>query len=95
MARKGGLRRSKRAAYSKNIKAKGKISLKNFLREFKQGEKVNLTLEPAVLGGQYHPRFLGKSGVVVGKQGSCYKVKIKDFDKEKELIVHPIHMRRA
>lgn len=95
MARKGGARRSKRYAFSKNIKAKGKISLNNYLREFQAGDKVNLTIEPAINSGQYHPRFIGKAGVVSGKQGDCYLVKINDFDKEKTLVVHPIHMRKA
>lgn len=95
MARKGGVRRKKRALYSKNVKAKGKISLKNYLRQFSEGDKVNISIEPSILGGQVHTRFVGKAGIVVGKQGNCYLVKIKDMNKEKEVIVHPVHMRRA
>ncbi len=95
MARKGGVRRSSRAMYSKNIKTKGKISLKNYLSTFKDGEKVYLNLEPSILKGQYHTRFVGKSGKVVGSQGKCYVVEIKDFDKPKKVLVHPVHLRRA
>jgi large subunit ribosomal protein L21e len=95
MARKGGVRRNKRALYSKNIKSKGKISLRNYLKEYSVGERVNLTLEPSILEGQYHTRFVGKSGIVNARQGDCYLVQIKDFDKEKQVLVHPIHMRRS
>lgn len=95
MARKGGVKRSKRALYSKNIKTKGKISLKDYLKEYSIGERVNLNLEPSILEGQYHTRFVGKSGIVTKRQGNCYLVQIKDFDKEKQVLVHPVHMRRV
>ena len=33
-------------------------------------------------------------GKVIGKQGRCYKIQIQDFGEQKELIVHPVHLRR-
>ena len=95
MARKGGVRRSTRALYSKNIKSKGKISIKNYLSTYKEGDRVSINLEPSILKGQSHTRFVGKSGKVVGLQGECVVVEIKDFDKTKRLVVHPVHLRRA
>ena len=50
--------------------------------------------ETAVQGGMYHRRFHGKSGIVKGTQGRCYKVEIKDGDKQKTMIVHPVHLKR-
>ncbi len=35
-----------------------------------------------------------KSGVVKAKQGFCYLVTHNDRGKEKDLIVHPVHMKR-
>ena len=95
MARKGGTGRKKRALFGKNIKKKGKISLNNYLAEFEVGQKVNLGLESSIRKGVYNPRFIGKAGVITGKQGSCYEVKINDFKKEKTVIVHPVHLKRA
>jgi ribosomal protein L21E len=43
----------------------------------------------------YLPRFLGRAGVISKKLGSCYQVKIDDMGKEKLLIVHPVHLRKA
>ncbi|MCC7574451.1 50S ribosomal protein L21e [Candidatus Woesearchaeota archaeon] len=95
MARIGGVRRSKSSLLSKKNRKKGKVSLKAYLAEFNVGDKVALGYEPAVFEGTYCPRFVGKSGVVLAKRGSCYEVKIMDFKKEKMLIVHPVHLRKV
>ena len=95
MARKGGSGRKKRALFGKNIKKKGKFSLNNYLASFEIGDKVNLSLESSIRTGVYNPRFIGKSGVVIGKKGSCYEVKVMDFTKEKTVIVHPVHLKRS
>jgi len=94
MARKGGVRRKKSSLLTKSSRSKGKVSLKNYLAEFNEGDRVALKYEPAVFEGTYCPRFVGKSGVILAKRGSCYEVKIKDFNKEKMLIVHPVHLKK-
>lgn len=94
MARKGGYKRSKRYLLSKNYKQKGKLSINNYLQGFEEGDRVNLQLEPAVAKGQYMPKYVGKAGIIVGKQGECYKVSLKDLNKKKVLIVHPVHLKR-
>jgi large subunit ribosomal protein L21e len=94
MARVGGLRRKKVSRFTKSTKEKGKVSLKRYLAEFKDGDRVSLTIEPAISEGMYCPRFIGKSGTIISKKGTCYEVKINDFTKEKILIVHPVHMRK-
>jgi large subunit ribosomal protein L21e len=90
----GGSRRKTRHKFQKGTREKGKISLTRYFQEFSTGEKVLLDLEPAVHGGMYHPRFHSKVGVVKSKSGKCYNVGIKDGNKEKTLIVHPVHLRR-
>lgn len=94
MARLGGIRRKKSALLTKSSRKKGKISHRDYLAEFKEGDKVALRYEPAVFEGTYCPRFVGKSGVVSSKKGSCYEIKIKDFNKPKTLIVHPVHLKK-
>ncbi len=91
----GGYRRKKKGVFSKSHREHGKISIRKYLQQFKEGEKVILKLEPAVQEGVYHPRFHGKPGIITGKRGDCYIVKIKDHEKEKEMIVHPVHLIRA
>ena len=91
----GGLRRKTRYKFTKEKRRKGKISVTNYFQSFTIGDRICLSVEPAVQKGMYHPRFMGKSGIVKGKRGKCYEVLIKDFRKEKTLVVHPVHLRRA
>lgn len=93
--RKGGFRRKTRYKLKKHYKAKGKISIRNYLQKFSPGDKVVLKGEPAVHEGMYFPRFHGETGEIKGTQGSCYKVQIKDGNKEKVVIVHPIHLKKV
>ena len=94
VTRIGGSRRKTRSKVKKNFRKKGKISIGNYFQIFKEGDKVKLYVEPAIQKGMYCPRFFGKVGEILGKVGKCYKVKIKDFNKTKELIVHPVHLLR-
>lgn len=94
MNRKGSYRRKTRKLMSKHYRTKGKISITNYFAEYKDGEKVVLKAEPAVQKGIYHLRFHSKVGLIKGKQGKCYNVEIKDGNKPKTLIVHPVHLAR-
>ena len=91
--RKGGSRRKSKHKLKKHIRKKGKISLTEYLKELKQGQKVVLKAEPGYQKGIYHTRFHGKTGQVVGKKGNCYYVQINDKGKQKKLIVHPVHLK--
>jgi len=91
----GGFRRKTRDKLAKPQKQKGKMSLTKFFQKFNEGDKVYLKADPAYQKGMYFPRFHGKVGVLKGKKGRCYEVQIKDFGKDKTLIVHPVHLQRA
>jgi|TARA_Y100000031_G_C8214025_1_gene382411 ribosomal protein L21E len=93
MNRIGGSRRKARHKYTKERRAKGKISVTNFMQSFDPGAKVHLSIEPAYHKGMYHSRFLGKSGTVKAARGKCYEVVINDKGKEKILLVHPVHLK--
>lgn len=90
----GTSRTKTRHKLQKTIRQKGKISLSKYFAAFKVGEMVALCAEPGVTGGMYHPRFHTRAGIIKGKEGSCYKICIKDRGKEKMLLVHPVHLRR-
>lgn len=92
--RKGGYRRKRRSLFMKAVGTKGKISLTKYFQKFNEGDKVTLSVEPAVQTGMYHPRFYGRYGVIKGNTGECYKVAITDGDKKKTVIVHPVHLKR-
>lgn len=91
----GSSRRKTRNEFKKGFRERGKISLTGFFAEFKNGEKVVLTPEPAYQKGMFFPRFIGKVGTVTEKIRNCYNVQIKDGGKEKILLVHPIHLKKV
>lgn len=95
MARIGGFRRKKVSVFTKSSRNKGKISHKAYLQEFAVGEKVTLKLESGIQRATYHPRFHGKTGIITKKQGESYYVEIKDGNKPKQVIAHPIHLKKA
>lgn len=94
VTRIGTKQRKTRHKFKKNYREKGKISVSQFLQEFNNGDKVNLKINSNVNKGRFFPRFHGLTGVVTGKKGLCYQVKINDNGKEKQLYIHPIHLKK-
>ena len=95
MARIGGSRRKKVGVFTKSSRQKGKIAHRAYLQEFAAGDKVTLKLEPGIQKATYLPRFHGKTGIVKRKQGESYYVEITDGNKTKQVIAHPVHLKRA
>ena len=95
MAKRTGSRRRKtRYKLQKGVREQGKMSIKDYLQEFKAGDKVAFVAEPAVQKGIYHRRYHGHTGEIMKKRGKCYEIKIQNLNKEKTLIVHPVHLKR-
>lgn len=92
--RQGGYRRKTRQKFTKESGTRGRISITRYLQEFSAGDRVALDMEPSIHKGLFEPKFQGKSGVVVRKQGRCYEVEIKDHTRPKKLVIHPVHLRR-
>lgn len=94
MKRIGGFRRKTRKKLKKNIHLKGKISLRRYFQALKIGDKVCLAAEPSIQKSMYYPRFHNIIGTVKAKRGTCYEILIKDKNKEKIVITHPIHLKK-
>jgi large subunit ribosomal protein L21e len=90
----GGSRRKTRHIFQNTVREKGKLSIRRFLQSLEIGERVTLKAQPTYQNGLYFRRYHGKNGIVIGKQGDCYKVEIKDFNATKTVIVHPAHIKR-
>ncbi len=93
--RVGGFRRKTRSKLRKSPKEKGKISIRKYFQVLKPDMKVCFKAEPAVQKGMYFPRFHGKTGTVIGKEGTCYRVAFKDGKKAKIIIAHPVHLKKV
>lgn len=72
---------------------KEKKTLTKYLQEFNIGSRVVIKPEPASHKGLPYKRFIGKSGLVTNKKGNSYIIKIKDGNKEKEVITRPEHLK--
>ena len=90
----GSRQRKTRHKFMLHYRERGKIPLSRYFQEFKDGDFVNLGIQPNVQKGRFYRRFHGCSGVVTGKKGSCYEVTIQDGNKEKKLYVHPVHLQK-
>lgn len=95
MKRIGGLRRKSRYKMKLSVSEKGKLPLSRYLQKFEEGDKVLLKAYPGEQKGLFCLRFHGKVGEVTGAQGNCYKVTIRDKNKVKSCVVHPVHLMRV
>jgi len=92
MAKSKGLRRKTRAILKKHPRERGMTSLGRLLHEYKNGEKVVITVNPSVHKGMPHTRYQGKVGIVIEERGNAYVVKIDEGSKIRNIIARPEHI---
>ena len=76
-----------------NIQLRGKISLSRYFQKFKENDSVAVKREISV-NASFPKRLQGRTGIVIGKKGKAYKVKLKDQTKEKEFLINSIHLKK-
>ncbi len=94
MPSSNGPREGTRNKLKNSARNRGASPPQRSIQQFDAGERVHLKLDPSVPKGQFHPRFNGRTGTVVGKQGRAFKVEIKDGSVTKTLIAAAAHLRR-
>lgn len=85
-----GMRRETRG-FRVRLRDKGKVRIRRYMKEFSENDRVSITID-ASYQNIPHPRFQGRSGSIVSKQGRAYFVKISDGGKEKTILVNPEHL---
>jgi len=77
----------------KKKRTKGKLQLSKYFQKFDKGDRVavirELSQEP-----KFPQRIQGLSGIIEGKRGRAYIVKIKEGKKEKLHIIKPVHLKK-
>ena len=75
----------------KRVREKGKIRLSHYFQDLEKGQRVAIKPEASIA---FHStlRLRGKIGVVEGKRGNSYIIKVKAGNKMKTLILKPIHL---
>ncbi len=80
-------------ANKKPIRTRGKISLSRYFRRYNDGDRVSIVEERSV-PKNFPGRLQGRTGIVEGKQGRSYRVKLKDQNKEKVYLVQSAHLKK-
>lgn len=78
----------------KNIRSKGKIKFREYFKKLKSGDTVSVVPSKEI-ARKFPKKLAGLTGVVTGFRGSYVLVKIKDKNKMKNYIIHPVHLRRT
>ncbi len=70
------------------------LGVRAFIKDFKVGDRVAI-----VPKGNFrnipHPRYRGKTALVIAKRGSAYVVTVKAMTAQRTLIVPAIHLEKA
>jgi large subunit ribosomal protein L21e len=69
------------------------LQLSRYFQELNEGDFVAISREQSV-PINFEKRFQGITGIVEGKRGKAYIVKIKDRNKEKKILIEPIHLKK-
>ena len=77
----------------KKQREKGKLRLSGYFKELKEGDSVSIVREPSIPAG-FPERIQGKTGVIIGKRGKAYIVKLRDYIQEKQFIIPAIHLKK-
>jgi ribosomal protein L21E len=77
----------------KDVRTRGKLQLSKYFQEFKEGESVAVIIESSVQS-RISKKLQGRTGVIEGRRGSAFEVKIKDNNKEKKFIIPAIHLKK-
>ena len=77
----------------KSIRTKGKLKLSRYFQELEKGDSVAVARECAVQSS-FPARLQGKTGIVEGRRGKAYIVKLKDKNKEKMFLIEAIHLKK-
>ena len=77
----------------KPVRTRGKLQLSRYFQELKEGDSVAI-VEEASVKSHFPKRLQGRTGVVEGKRGRAYLIKVKDLNKEKRFLIAPIHLKK-
>lgn len=93
VVRSKGLRSKSRHILRKSPRQRGRPPITHSLREFPEGSRVAVKINPSIHAGMPHIRFQGLTGTVLGRRGEAFRVRVMAGNKAKELVVRPEHLK--
>lgn len=77
----------------KKPRERGMQPLGRMLHKYVNGDKVVVKIDSGIHGGMPHPRYDGKVAIIMEQRGQSYVIEMRDFERTRELIVRPEHLR--
>ena len=81
-----------RARQTKKVREKGKLRLSRYFKKIDDGAKVAIVTDVGVRAA-FPKRIKGMSGKVLESRGKFKLIQIKDGNKLKTFIIHPVHLK--
>ena len=69
------------------------LSVSQRLKVLAVGDKVHLT--HISTRSMPHPRYRGRTGTIVGKQGGAYIIEVGDYNATKRLVIEGVHLTKV
>ncbi|MCE7741159.1 MAG: 50S ribosomal protein L21e [Candidatus Heimdallarchaeota archaeon] len=93
MRKSKGYRSRTRHLFKKHTRQKGIRPLDYLLRDFNEGDIVDIIVDSSEHKGMPHRRYHGKTGEITKKQGKAFIVAIKQGRATKQIIAKKEHLR--
>lgn len=77
----------------KKVRQRGKIRLSSYFKNFNIGDSVAVVLDSGVKSS-FPRRIQGSVGKIVAESGMFKLVELKDGNKMKKFIIHPVHLKK-
>jgi large subunit ribosomal protein L21e len=80
-------------ASHKTSKTKGRFPLTKMFQEFKEGDRVAVSIELSV-PFYYVKKLQGRTGKVLSARGKSYYIEINDLNKPKRYLLPSVHLKK-
>lgn len=87
-----GYRTKTRTILRRHPRDRGKIALGRLLISYAPGQKVKISINPAIHKGMPHRRYHGRIGVVAEKRGRSYVIEVATGKTPRSIIARPEHI---
>lgn len=92
MKHSAGYRNRTRSLLKKSPRERGLSPINRILRDYAEGEKVAVKIDPSTVKGMPHRRFQGKTATIVERRGRAYVLRAHMGGYDKIIIVRPEHI---
>jgi len=86
-----GKRAKTRCKFKRNVR--DKTTINEIIKPVIENDVVQIKINSAYHDGIPHRRMQGLTGKVIGFQGECPIVQLKDGNKTKKIVAHRIHLK--